>query len=168
MKRLLTLFFVFTVALLISSCATISPNQKKLIGSWKAVKVEKYNVLNAPSQTAEAGQKNDSSTVEYTESQIAALQSSKMEEQRKRIVIKSELHSILTINANKTATKELQGKIIHATWKLKNNGTRLLIDSKETDRNMILEIQHITDTSAVVVETLPVGDFKITYKKEKK
>lgn len=168
MKRLLTLFFTFTVAFLISSCATIYPNQKKLIGSWKAVKVEKYNVLNAPSQTAEDAQKSDSSTVEYTESQIVALQSSKMEEQRKRIVIKSELHSILTINADKTATKEIQGKTIHATWKLKNNGTRLLINSKETDRKMILEIKQVNDTSAIVVETLPVGDFKITYKKEKK
>ena len=168
MKQLLTLSFAFTVAILISSCATTNPNQQKLIGSWKAVNVEKFNTPDVLSETAADAQQGDSITGEITESQRETLQSLKVVEQQKRVIIRSELNSILTLNADKTATKEFQGKTIPAIWKLRKNGTRLFLDTKEADRNMILQIQNITDTSATMVESLPVGDFKITYKKGKK
>ncbi len=168
MKQLLTLFFALSVAFLVSSCATTNPNQQKLIGSWKAVKVEKFNTPDTLYGTSASIKTSDSTTGGYTESQRAALQSGKVVEQEKRVIIRSELNTVLTLNADKTATKEFQGKTIPATWKLKKNGTRLLVASKETDKNMILEIQRISDTSAIMVQSLPIGDFKITYKKGKK
>jgi hypothetical protein len=167
MKRLLTLLFAFTVVFLISSCATFQPKQKYLIGTWKAVKVEKYNIPNTPLNTVENTQKSKSNAGEKTDSSVVAKQLSKTEQRLNRI-IQTEYHSTLTINADKTATKEIHGKTIHAKWKLKNNGTRLLVNNKETGKKLTIDIQHLNDTSAVVVENLPVGGLKITYKKEKK
>jgi hypothetical protein len=154
MKRAVTLFFAFTFALLVTSCATTS-NQKKLIGTWKAIKIERYNIPNlAASATGEAKTVKSSATT--PDSTGAPRPVSKAEEQLNRL-IKMEQRSTLTLNADKTAVKEIPGKTIHATWKLKNKGTRLLVDSKDAGKKMTIEILHINDTSAVVVETLPMG-----------
>ncbi|MGA2824117.1 MAG: hypothetical protein ABSE72_11395 [Bacteroidales bacterium] len=167
MKRLLTLFFAFTVVFLISSCAILQPNQKYLIGTWKAVKAEKYNIPNTPSNTAANAQKSKNSTGEKIDSSAVARQLLNTERQFTRLIV-TELLSTIIMNANKTAIKEFNGKTEHAKWKLRNNGTRLLVNSKETGKKLTIDIQHINDTSAVVVEHLPVGSLKITYKKEKK
>jgi hypothetical protein len=49
MKRILIFFFAFAFILLISSCATTSPNQARLVGTWKADKVEKQAMTKAKS-----------------------------------------------------------------------------------------------------------------------
>ena len=68
-------------------------------------------------------------------------------------MIQSELHSTMTVNADKTAIKEYPRKTVHATWKLKNKGTNLLVNSKETGKKMTFYILHINDTSAVFTAT---------------
>jgi len=165
MKRPLTLFFAFAITLMISSCAT-SLNQKKLVGTWKAIKIERYNIPNLAA-SASGENRNDKSSATTADSTAAPRQLSKAEDQLNRL-IKMEQRSTLTLNADKTAIKEIPGKTIHATWKLKKQGTRLLVDSKEAGKKMTIEILHINDTSAVVVETLPIGGLKVTYRKEKK
>ncbi len=166
MKRLLTLFFVFTVAFLISSC-TIQRNQKYLIGTWKAVKVEPYNSPKPPSNTIANAQNNKNSAGGKVDSTEVAKRLLKTERQLTRLTF-TELNTTLIINANKTATREFRGKTEHAKWTLKDKGTRLLVDTKETGQKLTMDIQHINDTIAVVLEDSPIGALKIAYKKEKK
>jgi hypothetical protein len=164
-KRLLTLLFAFTVAFLISSCATIQPNQKYFIGTWKAVNVEKIKIPNKPSNTAANAQNNTGEKIDSVE---LAKQSLRTERQLTRLTV-TEQGSIITINANKTGSREFRGKTEHATWNLKNKGTLLLATSKETGKKLSIDIRHINDTSAVVVvDDASLGRLKITYKKEKK
>jgi hypothetical protein len=166
MKRLVTLFFALTVAFLISSCST-TLNQKKLIGTWKAVKIERYNIPNLAVQPAGGAANAKPNASETTDSTGTTKQLSKAEEQLRRL-IKTEQRSTLTINPDKTAVKEIPGKTIHVTWKLKSKGTKLLINNKENGKKSTIEILAINDTSAVIVETLPIGGLKVTLKKEKK
>ena len=165
MKRLLTLLFTLTVALLISSCATFYPNQKKLIGTWKPEKVEKYNMPDLPTQAA-ANQQKARPGEEGTTPATTPANPSRAESQLARL-IENEKRSMLTFNADKTALVDFHGKTIKGTWKLKKQGTRLLASSKETEQKLDLEILHVNDTSAVMIETLPFGSLKITYKKVK-
>jgi hypothetical protein len=167
MKRLLTLCFIVTITFLISSCATFYPNQKYLIGTWKAEKVEKYKMQN-PQNPVTAAQGTTKPGTGDTKALVdTARQSSRLEEQIARIT-QTELRSSLTVNANKTATVETHGKTIHMKWKLKNQGTRLLAKSKETGKEKTYDILHINDTSAVITQNFPFGSLKVTYKKVKK
>ena len=182
MKRLLTLFFAFTFAFLIISCATFQPNQKRLVGTWKAVSVEKYNIPNLKTATQntpqvvpdrKTGTNTGTNTTTATTIVVDTNASSQVPEKSRAEkvlarMIENEKTSTLTINADKTALKESPGKTVHATWKLKKKGTQLLIATKETGKKMTVEIQKITDTSAVVLETLPIGGLKVTYHKVKK
>ena len=167
MKQLLTLCFAITVAFLISSCATIHPNQKYLIGTWKAEKVEKYNVPNLQITAAGTQGKTKPGTGDTIASADTAGQASKVKGQIDRL-IQAEHRSTLTVNANKTAIKESHGKTVHLKWKLTNHGTRLLANSKETGKKITIDILHINDTSAVVTQNFRFGSLKITYKKVKK
>ena len=166
MKRLLTVFFALSFAFLITSCATTYPNQKLLIGTWRTVKVEKSNIPSSSGRKDPTAQRATSATAPHSDTTSAVTQRSKAEEQLERL-IKAESHSVLTINADKTAVKEYAGKTIHGTWKFKNN-THVLVESKETDKKMVFEIQKINDTLAILKEPLPVGDLKITYRRYKK
>jgi hypothetical protein len=167
MKRLLTLCFAVTITFLISSCATFSPNQKYLIGTWKAEKVEKYNMTNLQIPAAGPQGKTKPVAGDTRPSADTAGQSSRIGVQIDKI-IQTELRSTLTLNADKTAIKENHGKTYHGKWKLTNHGTRLLATSKETGKKKTFDILHINDTSAVITESFPFGSLKITYKKEKK
>jgi hypothetical protein len=159
MNRILALFTAIFITFFILSCASLSPNNKYLIGTWKVEKVERHNIPNPPIQTAANGQTKASAD--------AAKQAAKTEERLERI-IKTRLNSTLTINKDKTAVQESEDRTIHGTWKLKNKGKRILVTSKEPDRKITIDILRMNDTSAVFLENLPVGSLKVTYKKEKK
>jgi hypothetical protein len=165
MKRILPLFFIFTVAFLISSCA-IQPIQKRLIGTWKPVKVEPIDVPGTQTQAAENVQTSKNAKNDSVSYQAKPRQLSKVEQQKERM-IQSELRSTMTVNADKTAIKEYPGRTVHAKWKLKNNGTNLIVNTKETGKTITFHIQHVTDTSAVFTATSPIGKYKISYKKVK-
>ena len=166
MKRLLTLFFASTVAFLISSCATNYPIQKRLIGTWKPEKVEKYNMSTprTPATGTTGKIKSDAGKANPT---ISPAEPSRAEGQIARL-IETQLRSTLILNSDKTAITDYRGKTIHATWKLKKKGTQLIATGKETGKKMTFDILRVNDTSAVVVEHFPIGNLKITFKKEKK
>ena len=174
MKRILSLFFAISIASLVLSCATYKPIEKRLIGTWKNVKIEPFITSGgSPRSMAEKVQyiKNTSNgasdgavTIPVP---IKPMVLSKENLQQDKMIL-SEVSYNMTLNANKTAVKEYQGKTVHAKWKLKDKGTDLFVDSKETGRQMTFHIFHLTDTSAVFTLTAPLGQIKITYKKEKK
>ncbi len=166
MKRLLTVLFTISVAILITSCATTYPNQKLLIGTWSPVKVEKANIPATPGRTGTTALKATPVTAPVKDSAASAREASQAEQQQARLM-KIEYRATLTINADKTAIKEYPGKTIHGTWKMKSN-TNLQVVSKEADKKMLFEILKINDTLAIVKEPLPFGVLKITYKKIKK
>ncbi|MCX6244978.1 MAG: hypothetical protein NTU98_09765 [Bacteroidetes bacterium] len=166
MNRILTVLIVVLIASVGTSYAGTHPNQKKLIGTWKAVKVERYNMPSMPAQASSTASPASKAKATPGDTVSAANQAKKMEEQLARI-IQVEERSTLTINADKTAVKEVPGKTIHAKWKLKNKGTKLIVDLQETGKKMNIDILRINDTSIVVVTNLPVGGLKVTYKKQK-
>lgn len=164
MKRLLILFFTVSVAFLISSCATTSPNQRYLIGTWKPINVEKYTL--AAHQNPGAGERSSSSGKNkqtYNEQK-----QNTREELRSTLSFYSDNTSSLTFKSNKTAIKEIGGKTVNARWKLTDHGTHLVINSKEPAEITTYDIIHINDTTAVVSESFSVLSMKITYKKVKK
>lgn len=178
MKRILTVLFTITVAIFFTSCATVYPNQKLIIGTWKTVKAEKYDIPGSAgatgktaatktptNKTPESDLALHSTTAPVTDSTVAVKEPSKAEQQLARL-IQSESRSTLTVNADKTAVKEYPGKTVHGTWKMKSN-TRLQVVSKETDKKMLIDIQSINDSIVVIKEPLPIGGLKVTMKKVK-
>jgi hypothetical protein len=165
MKRHLTLLLAFIFVFLTAFSKPAQPIQKRLLGTWKVVKVEKYNIPNIPTPAPQNTQKGGGDTTKM--SATATLhQASKMEDRLNRI-IQNEMQSTLTIKADKTAVEERSGKSVKGTWKLKKHGTLLLVNSKEKGKKMTIDIIHVSDTSAVVIQHLPIGGLKITYKKVK-
>ncbi len=167
MNRLLTLFCTIIVTFLVLSCASNKTIEKRLIGTWKAVKIEPIVAYGQTVPTIENPENMRRSHFDTTANQQRPKEPSKTEQQLNRMV-DTELRSSMTINADKTAVKEYPGKTVHASWKLKDKGRSLFIKTKETDRELTFFIQRINDTSAVFTATTPVGKFKVTYKKEKK
>lgn len=183
MKRALTFSFTIVFAFLISSCATTSQYQKKIIGTWKPVKVE---ILDLPviqtgaenaqaktkSGTGETNAAKDSQTNSKIKPGEVNLSASKKDSVKLDAlisrIVEREKNTTLTINADKTALKESSGKTIHSTWKFKDHGKSMVVNTKETGKKMRLDIIHVTDTSAVVKSVFQFGTLKITYKKVKK
>lgn len=170
MNRILTVLTIVLIASLVTSCASMQPNQKKLIGTWKVVKIEKYNIPSVPAQTSSAASsasKASKTTAAPSDtSASASAQAAKFEEKLAKM-IRTEEHSLLIFNADKTAVKETPGKTMHATWKLKKKGTHLVVDVKESGKKMDIDILHINDTSITAITKLPVGGLKVTYRKQK-
>lgn len=169
MKRNLTLLLAFTFVFLTTFCNAGQPIQKRLLGTWKVVKVEKYDIPNIPTPPPQNTQKGTATPGDTTAMSATATlhQTSKMEDRLNRI-IQNEMLSKMTINADKTAIEERPGKTVKGTWKLKKHGTVLLVNSKEKGKKMTIDIIRVNDTSAVVIQRLPIGGLKITYRKEKK
>jgi len=174
MKRILILLLTVTVVFLISSCATTSPSQKYLIGTWKPVNIEKYNLpVHSRSDAGNEGKTNpgtkgttsssDKDRQTYNERKQNA-----REELRSSLTFYSDNTSSLTFKANKTAIKESEGKTVNAKWKLTNHGTRLQINRKEPAEITTYDIIQINDTTAVVSESFSVLSMRITFKKVKK
>jgi hypothetical protein len=162
MRKFLTIPVACLFIFLIASCTSTKQIENRMVGTWKAVTVEPIGVPSFPAaaQTAAKPAGNDS-TLAPTHEQ------SRLEGQISRM-IESEKRSTLTINADKTAVKEYPGKTINASWKLKKKGTRIVAKSKDTGKNLTLDIVKITDSTAVVESTMQYGTMKITYKKVKK
>lgn len=172
MKQLLTILNTAILAVLITSCATTSPNQKKLVGTWKPDKVEKYDLKNTQTETATreetrtGGEEPGRNAAEGRNSSQANAEQSRAEIELNR-AIETQRRSILTLNADNTLIQEYHGKKINGTWKLKKHGTRFLATSKESGKKMTFNIESVTDTSAVFTAELPVGGVKVSYKKMK-
>jgi hypothetical protein len=164
MRKLLTIPFAMLVIFLIASCTSTKPIENRMVGTWKAVTVEPVGVPNLPAGAQTAAQPARAAS----DSTLAPThEPSRLESQITRM-IDSEMRSTLTINPDKTAIKEYPGKTIHATWKLKKKGTRIVAKSKDTGKNLTLDLLKINDSTVVVESTMQYGTMKITYKKVKK
>jgi hypothetical protein len=172
MKQFTTILFSAIIAVLITSCASISPNQKKLVGTWRPDKVEKFDLKNPQTAAAgteeatKAGAEEATKTSEEETSPAAKAVESRADVELKRM-IDTQRRSILTLNADKTLIQDYHGKKINGTWKLKKHGTRMLTTAKESGRKITFNVESVTDTTAVFTAELPVGGVKISYKKMK-
>ena len=64
-----------------------------------------------------------------------------------------------------TAAKFYRERTVKATWKLKGNGTVLKVKDVEKKERYRIDILEVNDHKLVIVENLPIGGIKITYKK---
>jgi hypothetical protein len=165
MKRLLTLSILLAGTFLITSCGSTYSIPKKLVGTWKTVNIEKLAAPGAPATTAAvpAEDKSIPDSLRYNHNPGP----SKLDGMINRYLA-TELKTTLTINADKTAVKIFPDKTVHATWKVKKQGTRLLVTTKETGKKLTLNIIRVTDSTAVVTTEVQQVAVKITYRKENK
>jgi hypothetical protein len=81
-------------------------------------------------------------------------------------LVQAEMRATMEIFANKTAVKNFPGKPLHATWKMKGKGTRIVAKNVENKMKFVIEILEINKEQIVVIEHAPVGDIKITYERQ--
>ena len=171
-KTLLITLVLFLTTGLFSVSAKTHPNEKLLVGKWRAVSVEKIlpetktqqqdgattppsNPRSEPAGGAKAGAKGSA----------AGDPKARAEEQFNRLY-KAEQKSTLEIFENKTAVKDFNGNYVKATWKMKSNGKKVVAKNIKTKDKYVLEILELTETKAVILEKLPAGSLKITYARE--
>lgn len=163
-NRIITFFAFAAVTILMASCAVTShPNEQILVGTWKPVKVEKIVDSSAfqaygskPSGTNQTKSRNGKVSGTGDAGRLTA----SLDKQ-----VQVEMHSTLQIFANKTAIKKYGAKIIHATWKLKGNGTRIVAKNVENKMRFVIEILEINKEHVVVIEHASAADIKITYER---
>ncbi|HSN49715.1 MAG TPA: hypothetical protein VLR52_00690, partial [Bacteroidales bacterium] len=99
------------------------------------------------------GEKNETRTPE----EIAQHQANRIQQ-----LLRLEEKSRMKINADKTLEKIYPGKILKGKWKIKKDGKRMIVKSKDKGR-ILLDIQYLTDSTAIIVEHFPVGDIQVKY-----
>ena len=148
---------------MVSCAATSHPNEKIIVGKWKPVKVEKVVDSSAiqaygsgsrgvNQAKSKAGKTSGGANQEHSEASFDRL-------------LQVEMRTTLEIFANKTAVKNYGTKQLHATWKMKGNGTRIVAKNTENKMKFVLEILEINKERIVVLEHAPAGDVKITYER---
>ena len=184
MRNLIRLGFFVAIAIGISSCVTTHPNEKLLAGSWNPVKAEQYftedeleEIENIQSQSTQ--QKLASSPTTSQTTGTTTPTTSTTSSQRKRgnkgdqgdlkmnlnRLIRAEERAQIIISPDKSLAKFYHKKTIKATWKLRGNGTKFMVKDIENKDRYRIDILEITESKMVVVENLPIGGIKITYKK---
>jgi hypothetical protein len=170
-------FYVITLGVLIlSSCVTIHPNQKLLVGSWKPESVEKYvdpNAVQAAQATSATpataqqvkAKSSDTTGKARTGATSAVPPDQKMTQLLDRMIL-AEQRSTLEINANGTGAKVYHGKVLKAKWKLKAKGTRIVGKELEGGRKFVADILEISERRLVVIERTQIGDLKVAYIKQ--
>ncbi len=164
-NSLLPLVMIFLTAFLFS-CASLSPNNKILVGKWKPEYAEKYiepgkekkTETKVVSDTA-AEKKSKTVTNEMPNQQRADAEWERM--------VNTEKRTPLIVNEDHTLQKTFHQKTVKGSWKLKNKGKRLIMTESTTGQKLRADILEINDSMMVVVERLPVGDIKVKYVKEK-
>ena len=164
-NRIFTFCAISVLLIVMVSCAATShPNEKLIIGTWRPVKVEK--IVDSSSLQATGSNPSDANKVKskagrpsgegYDNRSAAAFDK----------LVQVEMRATLQIFANKTAIKNYAGKPMHATWKMKGNGTRIVAKNVENKMKFVIEILEINKERVVVLEHAPSGDLKITYERQ--
>ena len=167
-NKLITLISVMFSVYIIMSCATTHPREKMLVGTWKPHKAAPYfpNTHGAPAITGMkvADTTNTGKQKEEKESNSAFLD----EKQAVQIqhVIETQMRTTMKINANKTCEIQFPGKLINATWKLKKNGTNLIVKDAESGQKRTLEFVFINDTTSMAIQHTNAGDIIVRYRKQ--
>jgi len=161
---LLTLSAFVFILLLTGSCATTHPNEKILVGTWKAVKVEK--IVDTLNLSAKNISKKTPSRKNVTtpKSETQEIAYSKGMEALDRFV-KNEMNSTMVISPDKTAIRTFRGREAKVTWKMKGKGTRVVIKNPELGKTYVMEILSINKEEIVALVSSPIADIKLTYKK---
>ena len=164
--KTIAIFLSAFALFIITSCAIVPhPNEKIIVGIWKPVKVEKIIdsavLLAATTRAADTTVKNQKAG-RPAQAGNAARKGATIER-----LIQSEMRATLEIYANKTAIKNYPGKPLHATWKMKGRGTRLIAKNKANKAKFVIDIVEISQDQVVVLEHAQMGDLKITYDRQK-
>jgi hypothetical protein len=165
-NRLITFCTFFIAIIFITSCSMAPhPNEKIIVGTWIPVSVEK--VVDSSALLANAAMSGDTTQRKSKTGGGAGGDggAAKKEAALDRLV-KSETRATMEILDNHTAIKNFPGKPIHATWKMKGKGTKIVAKNVENKMKFVIEILEINKERIVVIEHAPVGDIKIVYERK--
>jgi hypothetical protein len=168
---IITLCTLAIASFLITSCSiSPHPNEKIIIGTWRPVKVEKVvdsSALQAASARQEAsGQAADTTRKTSRGGGQSGDNAAARKEAALDRLIQSEMRATMEIFPNKTAVKNYPGKPLHATWKMKGKGTRIIGKGVENKVKFVIVIEEISKEQIVILEQAPLGDLRITYERQ--
>ncbi|MCX6304492.1 MAG: hypothetical protein NT040_05955 [Bacteroidetes bacterium] len=163
-KHVNLIAFFIAVVIFASCAATSHPNEKLIVGTWKPVKVEK--IVDSVALKAAATQAGNSAQKQSKTGKPAGEGGASRKDATLDRLVQSEMRATMEIFANKTAIKNFPGKPLHATWKMKGQGTLIVAKNIENKMKFTIEILEISKVQIVVIEHAPVGDIKITYEKQ--
>jgi hypothetical protein len=166
-------FFLFAITIVVvASCSILPhPNEKIIVGIWRPIRVEKIvdssalqaaNIHSAdtvkndpkPGKTASAGKGGGGAA--------GARQGANLDR-----LAQSEMRATLEMFANKTAVKNYPGNPLHATWKMKGKGTRIIAKGVTNKKKFVIDILSLQQDQMIVMEHAGIGDLKVTYVREK-
>ncbi len=187
MRTWIRLGFFVVIAIGITSCATTHPNEKLIVGNWKPVKAEQYfteeeleEIEKIQSQSTQQRQASGTEKSQTTTGGATATTPTSATQTRGKEgnigggqniqadlnrLIQAEGRAQMVIYPDHSAAKFYRGRTVKATWKLRGNGTVLVAKDLEKKDKYRIDILEISDSKMVVVENLPIGGIKITYKK---
>lgn len=159
----------FLLAIITTSCATVYPNEKLIVGKWRPVHAEEYIEMkanNTSSKPAVKQTEKNTVVVQNTETVTTGAQAHSGDKMNR--MIQTELQSPMVIYANKTAEKTFPNRTVTVTWKMKKKGTRVIATNEQTSRQLKLDILSVSDSTLVVVERSDEGNIKVKYIKDQK
>jgi len=185
MKNWILSALIIVMAVVLSSCATTHPNEKLIVGAWKPEKAEKYfteeeekamkNIQSQPAGSKPAVKPAPSSPSGSTGTTTQVIPAPSENRGGKRgdgdvvhqlnNLIRAESRTPMVVYPDYSAAKFYKNRTVKATWKLKGNGTVLKVKDIEKKERYRIDILEVSDYKLVIVENLPIGGIKITYKK---
>jgi hypothetical protein len=156
--------FLIAIGILASCAIAPHPNEKIIVGTWRPVKAEK--IVDSSALQAAATLAGNSGQKQSKDGRPAGDGGASRKEATLDRLVQSEMRATMEIFANHTAIKNFPGKPLHATWKMKGKGTRIVAKNVENKMKFTIEILEINKEQIVVIEHAPVGDVKITYERQ--
>jgi hypothetical protein len=164
-NSLLNITAFLLIVIFAASCAIgTHPNEKIIIGTWRPVKVEKI-VDSSAIQAAATLQPNSGKKPGTARPGADGGAANRKDAELDRLV-QMEQRATMEIFPDKTAVKNFPGKPLHATWKMKGKGRKIVAKNLENKTTFVIEILEIDKEHVVVLEHAPVGDIKITYERQ--
>jgi len=140
------------------------PNERTIVGTWIPVSVEK--IADSSALQATAAMAPDSTRQKSKTGGAGGDGGAVKKEAALDRLVKSETRATMEIFADHTAIKNFPGKPIHATWKMKGKGSKIVAKNVENKMKFVIEILEINKERIVVIEHAPVGDIKIVYERK--
>ena len=154
---------LFAVIFLGSCSISSHPNEKLIIGTWRPLSVEK--IVDSSAIQAGAAQAGTSVKQKQGSARPAAEGGAGRKDAELNRLVQLEMRATMVIYPDKTAIKNFQGKPLHAKWKMKGKGTKIVAKNLENKTTFVIEILEINKEKVVIIEHAPVGDLKITYER---
>jgi len=164
-NRIFTICTLAVSIIVLASCGITShPNEKIIIGTWRPVKAEK--VVDSSALLAAGSMAGTSAAKQSKDGRPAGDGGAGRKDAALDRLVQSEMRATLEIFANKTCVKNFPGKPLHATWKMKGKGTRIVARNVENKMKFVIEILEIDKEQIVILEHARAGDIKITYQRQ--